>query len=1221
MRHRSLSTRRLFSVTRSTTRTVLVAVAIFLATAAVLPGQAERRDDAGRPKPFRDDGTLAPEWTKPLAWRPIGPGNMGGRITSLAVSRQDSSRWWASTASGGLLRTTNNGVTFEHQFDREKVVSIGDVAVAPSNHDIVWVGTGECNPRNSVSWGHGVYKSVDGGKTWQHMGLEKTYQVGAVRIHPTDPNVVWVGALGRLWGANEERGLYKTTDGGATWEKALHVDEDTGVIDIQIHPTDPNTFLVATYQRRRDGFDTNDPAVKFGDGSGLYKTTDGGVTFRRVTEGLPTCKLGRIGLDYYAKDPNVVFMVLESEKIAKEPSDAPYMGLNAEDAEVGARITAVTDDLPASKSGLKKDDIVLKVGDTTVHSYTDFIRAVRQHVAGDTVKLEVSRDRKSEVIEITFAQRPENAASDGPAARRRRRGNRRSMFTGVLGGQRENLQDQQGKDGHEHGGIYKSTDGGDSWTRINSLNPRPMYFSEIRVDPNDDQRLWVLGVSLYWSKDGGKTFTGDAAGRGVHVDHHALWIDPADSRHLILGNDGGVYVTWDRCKTWDHLNHVAIGQFYHVGVDSRRNYKVYGGLQDNGSWGGPSRTRTGAGPGNTDWIRVGGGDGFRCLVDPDDPNLVYYESQNGATSRRHFVTGERGSTRPRAPRGQARGQRGGGGRRRAANSGERPRRSSYRFNWQTPFILSHHNPKIYYSAGNYVFRSWSKGDGSKAISPDITASERGSATALSESPRDAAVLYVGTDDGALWMTKDGGNNWSDLWSVAEPVADADANAESAGDVAEESDEEAKAVAKSEGEDGTATASASSNTESSERSNDGESLPKTDASIGERRDENRRRDGARRGRRGGRRRLMDRDADGDGKLQKSEMPERFAGLFDRFDTDSDGALDEKEVAAIMRGRRSGGRDGERRSEDPERRRRRPSNDAPQLNTEPLPDVDSSVATLAVKTSDSNKKFARSATEPSKKSLAALMPGRRWVSSIVASRFERDRVYVSFDGHRSDDDAPHVFCSEDLGASWRSIRGNLPDHAGSVHELVEDTKNRDILYVGTEFGAWVTLDRGRHWSPLGSELPTVAVHGFAISDAAGEIVAATHGRSLWVMDIHTLRQFSEETLTADAHLFRPKSAVVWRTEPGRGAAGGFVGRNPYAGAEIYYSLAKPASAPTLKIVGADGKDVRTLEAKGEIGLHRVTWNLRRGVTGGDARTRRFRRGSARDSGALLRRASGR
>ncbi|MDJ0973280.1 MAG: PDZ domain-containing protein, partial [Planctomycetota bacterium] len=466
-----------------TTRIPLFVLALLLLPLAVATAEdapkAAKAASPEKPAAAKAAPTMPAGWSDALTWRSIGPANMGGRITALAVYEKQPTTFWAATASGGLLKTVNNGQTFEHQFDREAVVSIGDVDIAQSDPNIVWVGTGESNPRNSVSWGNGVYKSTDGGKTWAHMGLEKSFQIGAVRVHPTNPDVVYVGALGRLWGTSAERGLYKTEDGGKTWKRVLFVDDKSGVIDVVMHPSNPDTLLVATYERQRDGFCTNSPKKRWGHGSGLWRTTDGGKTFERVTKGLPTGKIGRIGLCYSQKNPDNVFMVLESEKTGKAPADSPYLGINGENADVGSRLTNIVKEGPAAKAGLLKGDIVLGMDGERVHDYAEFIRMARRHVAGDVVKLEIVRERKTLEVELTFGKRPKGG---------------RSPFAAYLNGQNPNLQEQQGKRGHEYGGIYRSSDGGISWTRINTLNPRPMYFSVIRVDPNNEDNLWVLGI-------------------------------------------------------------------------------------------------------------------------------------------------------------------------------------------------------------------------------------------------------------------------------------------------------------------------------------------------------------------------------------------------------------------------------------------------------------------------------------------------------------------------------------------------------------------------------------------------------------------------------------------------------------------------------------------------------------------------------------------------------
>jgi photosystem II stability/assembly factor-like uncharacterized protein len=926
-------------------------------------------DLKNQPPPAPKTGIPA-DWVKELKWRCIGPAAMGGRIVAFSVFEADPSTYWVATASGGLLKTTNNGVTFAHQFDRESTVSIGDVCVAPSDRNVVWVGTGEANPRNSVSYGDGVYKSIDGGKTWQNMGLKKSFQIGRIVVHPKDPNIVYVGALGRLYGPNEERGLYKTVDGGKTWQKVLFIDDKTGVIDVRMNPADPETLLVAAWERRRDefdshrgeppvvdGYDAYDPAVKWGAAAGVYKTSDGGKTFHKVTKGLPAVPLGRIGLDYYQKDPKEVLAIVDSQKIGMgTPPSQVYLGVQGEDAPGGgAKLTHIAADTPAAKAGLKPGDVVQKTDKKEIKTYKELAEQITSRKAGDALPLTVLRDKETLEIKATLGSRqlPIDAA------------HKTRPWGFWYGGQRENAQDQQGPDGAEYGGVYKSTDGGESWTRVNSVNPRPMYFSQIRVDPTDDKYLYVCGINLYRSADGGKTFKDDG-GNGVHPDQHALWIDPRDGRHMLVGCDGGFYATYDRMDHWDFLNQMAIGQFYSVCVDSRQPYHVYGGLQDNGSWGGPSRSLSGALL-NEDWISVFGGDGFRCQVDQTDPDVVYFETQDGGMGRRNLKTGQIAMFRPNAPKGQP----------------------PYRFNWNTPFILSHHNSHILYAGGNYVFRSVEQGNDLRIISPEITRTKRGSATALSESPRNPEIVWAGTDDGALWVTRDGGVKWT---NVANKV----------------------------------------------------------------------------------------------------------GLSNSL----------------------------------------------------------------------------------------------YVASIEASRYADGRAYVAFDGHRSNDDEPYVFVTENYGETWKPLRDNLP--TGSTRVLREDIENEKLLYLGTEFSVWASLDRGESWSKINNNLPTVAVLDFAQHPTAGELTAATHGRSLWILDVTALRQMTADAMKAKVFLYKPNDTIRWRSEPQHGTLYGagsrrFVGENPRFGVEIMYSLTRKASKAHIKVQDYSGRTVRELEASPEPGLHRVEWNL--------------------------------
>jgi photosystem II stability/assembly factor-like uncharacterized protein len=1147
----------------------------------------------GSPNP-----TLAPEIANAIDWRCIGPANMGGRITALAVNPKDHSNWWAATASGGLLRTTNDGTTFEHQFDAESTVSIGAIAVAPSNPKVLYVGTGESNPRNSVSWGDGVYRSEDAGETWKRVGLEQSFQIGAIAVHPENADVVYVGALGRLWGKSDERGLYKSEDGGKTWERILFVNDQTGVIDIDMNPADPDKLLVATYERQRDMFDTNAPALRYGEGSGLYRTSDGGKSFEKVSAGMPSCKLGRLAVDWYQKDPKVVYALVETEKIGGIPENSAYAGLSGENAELGAKLTRIVKNGPAAKAELEKDDIVIRVGEHTVKDYNDMIRRFRQHVAGDTVTLEVFRDRELKKIAITFDKQPKREGRAGERAK--------FPFRAYLSGQRENVQDQQGPEGHEFGGVFRSADGGRSWTRINSLNPRPMYFSEIRVDPSDESFISVLGVQLHRSKDGGKVFTNDG-GRGIHVDHHAQWINPKDGRHIIHGCDGGIYVTRDRMENWDHLNHVAIGQFYHVGIGSNPDYYVYGGLQDNGSWGGPARSRNG-GALNPDWFRIGGGDGFICLVDPEDPGQVYFESQNGGMGRRHLSKGERGSIRPARRRGQ-------GGR-----GAQRPR---YRFNWRTPFLLSHHNSKIHYSAGNHVFRSLDRGTGMRAISPEITRTDRGSATALGESPRNEDEIWVGTDDGALWMTRDGGRTWTDLFAAPE---------------------------------------AKKETEPEKKVEADEARP-------------------RRRRRGDfAARLKRLDTDGDGIVKKSEVPERMARMFDRFDGDGDGSVALAEIAAdaaktatpkaeakaeapaaeaampsgkdedplvgVWEGKTVGEGAGSTFTITLKKKGKSYSGNATVFGEGDVSDVTWDAKTRKVTMNIATENFdlvvegqvddkgvlrgsvgltdrdfrrdfearlgssdgavAKGEDEGEKakvgKPLREHLPEPIYVSDVVPSRFADGRVYAAFDGHRSDYDEPFLFVTEDHGKHWRALHGSLPAEAGSVRCLVEDLRNENLLFLGCEFGPWVSIDRGATWTKFRGEFPTVAVHSFALHPTTEEVVVGTHGRSIWLADISVLRQLSPEIAKKPAHLFAPAPAIIWRSGMSRGDTNRrFRGENPSGGLGISYHLAKDVPEAKLEILGEGGEVLRTLEAPTKAGLQRVTWDLRR-----DGRSRNGRRG---------------
>lgn len=561
---------------------------------------------------------------KQMKWRSVGPANMGGRVADIAVDPKKPYTIFVALGTGGLIKSNDNGTSWSGIFERQPVASIGAVAIAPSDSKTVWAGTGEPNGRNSSSWGDGVYKSVDGGSTWTNMGLRDSQDISRIVVDPTDANTVYVAALGHLWGANKERGVYKTTDGGKTWTPSLQIDENNGAIDLLMDPSDHNTLYAALYFRRRTAYSF----TSGGQTGGIFKSSDAGRTWKKLSAGLPP-STGRIGLDVYRKNPNVLYAIVESDVGGGSP-------------------------IFESKS--------------------------------------------------------------------------------------------------KSGGIFRSDDKGETWKRVNELAPRSFYFSQVRIDPNDDQRIYVLAFGLHISDDGGKTFRGDG-GKNVHPDLHAMWIDTANPDRILLGTDGGIYASYSRAESWAHVNNFPLGEFYRVATDMQRPYNIVGGLQDNFSWIGPSQTRNRDGITNADWHSLGGGDGMYCAIDPTDPNIVYSESQNGTISRLNLKTGERKSIQPSAKEGQ----------------------QAFRFNWTTPFWISHFDPSVIYLGGNHLFKLTERGDKWESISPDLSTREveritttgsgaetNGTIYTFSESPITRGLFWAGTDDGKLWVTRNDGAEWSDL---------------------------------------------------------------------------------------------------------------------------------------------------------------------------------------------------------------------------------------------------------------------------------------------------------------------------------------------------------------------------------------------------------------------------------------------------------------------------
>ncbi len=615
---------------------VLALAALAIPTLGSVAGRAQQDAAPGNRGPFDS-----------LHFRSIGPAAMSGRISDVAVYEADPSIFYVGTAHGGVWKTTNNGTTFEAELQHDGLMSVGDVAVSQSNPDLVWAGTGESNNRQSTSWGDGVFKSTDGGTTWTNMGLRDSRFIGRIVIDPRDNDVVFVAAAGSLWASGGDRGVFKTADGGRTWKQTLKVDDETGANDLVMDPVDHDVLYAATYQRRRAACCMNGG----GPGSGIWKSTDGGDTWTRLTHGIPAGPLGRIGIDVSRLRPNILYAVIEG---------------------------------------------------------------------------------------------PVQAGAGPPAGGRGARLSRGADATPT--------------------GLYRSDDAGATWRKVNNANPRPMYFSQVRVDPHDPDVVIFGGVNLQMTTDGGRTVNTQAASK-IHSDHHAIWIDPANSQHVIIGNDGGLAVSWDRAGTWNFLPNLPVGLFYHVSYDFAAPYHVCGGMQDNYVWCGPSAVRGAAGIANYQWTTMQGGDGFVALQDPSDYRTAFSESQDGNMMRVDRVTNETVSMRP------------------LPAAGEEP----LRWNWDTPLIQSPHNPRVLYTAANRVFRSADRGLTWTPVSPDLTANAKRddivtmgvkghdihiakddgieawpTIVSLAESPKRGGLLYAGTDDGTLQVTKDDGKTWTNI---------------------------------------------------------------------------------------------------------------------------------------------------------------------------------------------------------------------------------------------------------------------------------------------------------------------------------------------------------------------------------------------------------------------------------------------------------------------------
>ncbi len=625
--------------------------------------------------------------------RNVGPVVMSGRITDLAVHPENPRIFYVGFASAGIFKSTNSGNTMTPVFDHAGgALGIGDIAISEANPNIIWAGTGENNSSRSSYAGTGVYKSMDGGETWEFKGLRHSQHIGRIITHPTDVNTAWVASIGALYTNNEERGVFKTTDGGETWTRTLFINDSTGVIDMMAQPGNPNVLLATAWERDRKAWNFKEG----GEGSGLYKSTDGGETWNQITSGLPSgTHVGRMGVDFSQSNPNIVYLVLDNQEETR-----------TEREESADRITQAT---------------FLEISNRDFQDLDN--QQLNQYLRRSGFPSEYDAARvKRDVAEGTYEPR---ALSDyvGDA-------NQALFDTEIIGLE-----------------VYRSEDTGETWEKVNSYDLDNVfftygyYFGEIRVDPNDPETVYTFGVPFLKSTDGGKTWEPRAENQSVHVDHHAMWINPDDSEHLLVGNDGGLYESHDGGENFIHHNVAPVGQFYTVAVDMEEPYNIYGGLQDNGTFYGPSTSTPNR---ERPWQRLFGGDGMHVAPKPGNANVVYVGFQYGNYFRRDLEAGENNRITPRHDVGEPR----------------------YRYNWNSPVNISHHNPDIIYFGSQRLVRSMDEGRNWTEISPDLTNDlpngdvPYSTLTTIAESPLSFNVIWVGTDDGNIQLTRDGGATWT-----------------------------------------------------------------------------------------------------------------------------------------------------------------------------------------------------------------------------------------------------------------------------------------------------------------------------------------------------------------------------------------------------------------------------------------------------------------------------
>ena len=812
---------------------------LFLCFSVTLFAQKSTKSNVVQQSLVKKSKMMNSSLVKNIEFTNIGPTVMSGRVVDVAVNPDNTTEFYVGYASGGLWYTNNNGTTFTPILDNSPTQNIGDIAVDWKSGTI-WVGTGEKNSSRSSYAGIGMLKSTDKGKTWQNVGLLDSHHISRILINPNNTNEVVVGVIGHLYSPNKERGIFKTTDGGKSWKKTLYINKDTGIIDVAQSPNNFNILYAASWERDRKAWDF----VGNGKGSAIYKSTNAGKSWKKISKnnGFPEGNgVGRIGLAVF--DDNTVYALHDSQFRRKDE-----------------------DKNKDNSKSLKKEDFktmsvetFLNLKDKKLNTYLKS-NGFQEKYRAENVKQMV---RSGNVKPIDLAKYLEDANS--------------MLFdTPVVGAE-----------------VFKTTNGGKSWAKTHEDYLDDLYYSygyyfgEIRVDPQDVNGIYVQGVPILKSKDGGKTFS-SISRENVHADHQTLWINPKKQGHLIDGNDGGLNISYDDGESWIKLNDPAVGQFYSVYADNQKNYKVYGGLQDNGVWVASHNAKI-----NKRWHQSGqnpykslmGGDGMQVQVDDRNPNIVYTGYQFGNYYRIDRESGKQKYIQPKH------------------TLGENP----YRFNWQTPIHLSKHNQDILYLGGNKLHRSLNKGDDWETISDDLTNGGKkgnvayGTLTSISESPFQFGLIYTGSDDGFVNVTKNAGGSWT----------------------------------------------------------------------------------------------------------------RISNSF---------------------------------------------------------------------------------------------PENLWVSRVIASKFKKERVYVTLNGYRFDDFTPYVYMSDDYGQTWKNIGSSIPTSA--VNVIKEDSENENVLYLGTDNGLYVSFDYGTSWQVFSKNLPNVAVHDLVIQPTAKHLIIGTHGRSLYKANIGAIQEFTKE-----------------------------------------------------------------------------------------------------------------